>query len=190
MDNSFSNFEIITLAVYLLGGDSHYVDTEDVAIKANELAPGRFTWRKYPDQINIKNVNAFLFDAKKPKNGAYLTGSETEGWLLTEGGLKFATKRIKALKGIDLSRERLSKEDKQWRRLERARMLGTIAFEKLNSEGAGAITVQEAESFFRVDDYIVGKARERKLLRILNTFSDDPELGHAVKTLKKKVRKK
>jgi len=190
MDKPFSNFEIMTFAVYLLGGDSHYVDTEDVAIKANELAPGRFTWRKYPDQINIDNVKAFLFDARKPKNGAFLTGSGNEGWLLTENGLKFAAKHIKALKEVDLSRERLRKEDIHWRRSEKKRMLGTIAFEKLNLEGAGAITVQEAESFFRVDDYVLGKARERKLLRIMNTFGDDPELGHAVKTLAKKVRKK
>jgi hypothetical protein len=190
MDKPLSNFEIMTLAVYLLGGDSHNVDTEDVAVKANELAPGRFTWRKYQDQINIDNIKAFLFDARKPKNGAFLTGSGNEGWLLTENGLKFATQHIKALKGIDLSRERLRKEDRRWRRREKTRMLGTIAFEKLHSEGADAITVQEAEAFFRVDDYVVGKARERKLLRILNTFSDDPELGPAVKTLEKKVRKK
>ncbi|HAB18651.1 MAG TPA: hypothetical protein DCE44_19690 [Verrucomicrobiales bacterium] len=48
-----ANHEIVTLAVYLLGGDTHRVDTEDVAVKANDLAHGRFTWRKYRDQINI-----------------------------------------------------------------------------------------------------------------------------------------
>ena len=37
--------ELVTLAVYLLGGDQHAVDTEDVAIKAHELAPGRFSWQ-------------------------------------------------------------------------------------------------------------------------------------------------
>jgi hypothetical protein len=55
-----SNHEIVTLAAYLLGGDTQYVDTEDVAVKANELAPGRFTWRKYRNQINIENVRTFL----------------------------------------------------------------------------------------------------------------------------------
>ena len=59
-----SNHEIVTLAVYLLGGDTQYVDTEDAAVKANELAPGRFTWRKYRDQINIENVRTFLSDAE------------------------------------------------------------------------------------------------------------------------------
>lgn len=65
MRNSFSNHEIVTLAVYLLGGEAKVIDTEDVAVKANEIAPGRFTWRKFPEQINIENVRTFLSDAKK-----------------------------------------------------------------------------------------------------------------------------
>ena len=44
--NGLSNHEIVTLALYLLGGDTQYVDTEDIAVKANEVAPGRFTWRR------------------------------------------------------------------------------------------------------------------------------------------------
>jgi hypothetical protein len=71
---ALSNHEIVTLAVYLLGGDSKRIDTEDVAVKANELAPERFAWRKYPNQINIENVRTFLSDAKKLKNEAYLIG--------------------------------------------------------------------------------------------------------------------
>jgi hypothetical protein len=47
---ALANHEIVTLAVYLLGGEAQRVDTEDIAIRANELAPGRFTWRKYRDQ--------------------------------------------------------------------------------------------------------------------------------------------
>ena len=40
--------------MYLLGGETRRVDTEDIAVKANELAPGRFAWKKYPDQINLE----------------------------------------------------------------------------------------------------------------------------------------
>jgi hypothetical protein len=55
-----ANHEIVTLAVFPLGGVTSNVDTEDVAIKANEIAPGRFTWRKYPEQINIDTVRKRL----------------------------------------------------------------------------------------------------------------------------------
>lgn len=57
-----SNSETVLVAVYLLRGDSNSVDTEDVAVKANELAPGAFTWRKYRDQINLEIVRVVLYN--------------------------------------------------------------------------------------------------------------------------------
>jgi len=180
--------QIVVLAVYLLGGESQYVDTEDIAVKANEVAPGRFTWRKYPDQINIENVRTFLSDAKKPKNGEYLIGSGKKGWFLTETGHKFARKHVRNLAGADLSRIRMTKEERRWLQRERTRMLSSKAYEKFTLKKADEITVQEAEAFFRLDDYVTGMARERKLTRALNTFADDPDLGLAVKFMARKVR--
>ena len=55
MNRELASHEIVTIAVYLLGGEREPVDTEDVAKKANELAPGRFTWRKYKDQIKAES---------------------------------------------------------------------------------------------------------------------------------------
>ena|SRR5690348_2011607 len=86
-----NNHEIVTLAVYLIGGDTQYVDTEDVAFKANEIAPGRFTWRKYRSQINIENVRTFLSDAKKQKNGGYLRGAGKD---VFNGSQKIAVAQI------------------------------------------------------------------------------------------------
>ena len=185
---TFSNHEIVTLAVYLLGGRSRYIDTEDVAVKANEIAPGHFIWRKYPNQINIENVRTFLSDAKKTKNGAYLLGSGKNGWMLSEKGLEFSVARIGNLDSANLSTIRLSAKEKLYLRSERTRMLASDAFQKCQSVGTRAITLQEAEAFFRVNDYIVGRARESKIVRIVNTFGNDPELGRAVKELAEKVR--
>ena len=186
--SGLSNHEIVTLAVYMLGGDTQYVDTEDIAVKANEIAPGRFTWRKYSEQINIENVRAFLSDAKKEKNGAFLRGAGKDGWLLTESGAAFAKAGVASLENVDLSRERLSAKDRTWLQHERTRMLGSEAFAKFSSGMTDAITTQEAESFFRLDVYVTGNAREDKIVRALNAFGSDPELGPAVKTLAPKVR--
>lgn len=183
-----TNHEIVTLAVYLLGGDTQYVDTEDIAIKANEIAPGRFSWRKYRDQINIENVRTFLSDAKKQKNGGYLRGAGKDGWLLTESGFAFAKGRVANLQNVDLSRERLSAKDKKWLQHERERMLGSEAFAKFSAGMDKTITVQEADSFFRLDVYVTGKAREDKIVRALNAFGSDPELGPAVNTLAARTR--
>jgi hypothetical protein len=81
---SFANHELATIAVFLLGGQSKPVDLEDVAMKMNQLAPGRVSWRKFPLQINIKFVDDSLRDAKKLKNGRYVLKSNKEEWLLTE----------------------------------------------------------------------------------------------------------
>jgi hypothetical protein len=53
-----------------------------------------------------------------------------------------------------------------------------------------SITPHEAEAFFRIDDYITGKARERKLTLIINSFGDDLDLGELVSNLAKKVKRK
>ena len=79
-----SNYQLATVAVALLGGDVEYIDREDIAIKLDELSPGRFSWRKHPDRIDLVVVVAALRDAKKPKNGELLTGGNVEGWLLSQ----------------------------------------------------------------------------------------------------------
>ncbi|MGA2865834.1 MAG: hypothetical protein ABSF95_15285 [Verrucomicrobiota bacterium] len=81
-----ANHQIVTLAAYLLGGDAHKVDTEDIAKKANELAPGRFTWRKYPDQISIDAVRKGLWDATRTDKGGLLKGTARGGWIPTDAG--------------------------------------------------------------------------------------------------------
>jgi hypothetical protein len=187
MNKSFANHEIVTLAVYILGGESMEIDTENIAIKVNELAPGRFTWHKYKDQINIENVRTFLSDAKKIKNGSYLLGSGKKGWLLTERGVAFSKQHLKELTDTNLARTSLSQEERRWIQREKMRMLSHPVMSKFMAQGPDIITPQEAESFFRVDDYVTGTAREKKIVRILNTFRDNPEIGQVVIILAGKV---
>lgn len=186
---ALSNHEIVTLAVFLLGGDSKRIDMEDVAVKANELAPGRFTWRKYRNQINIKNISAFLYDARKPKNGGYLIGADIDGWMLTETGLNFAKARVGELRGSALARNPLNPRERSLLRRERERMLSSDAFTKFSSNQADTISLQEAESFFRVDAYVTGDARMEKILRTKNRFGDDAELGPLIRLLESKLSK-
>jgi hypothetical protein len=185
-----SSIEILTVAVFLLGGDSRHVDTEDIAVKANELAPGKFSWVKYRDQINIHTVKTHLWDAKSERKGNLLLGSEKEGWMLTSAGLDLARQRMDGLKGIKIEKKKLSEPEKQWMRSERLRMVETVAYRKLARIQNGAITLEEAEAFFRLNSYVVGKARERKIVRVLNLFGDDAELGEAVKALAELVQGK
>jgi len=189
MNCSFSNTEIVAIAVYLLGGTSAYIDTEDIAVKANELAPGRFTWKKYKDQINIYNVRKGLWDGKNSKKGGYILGSHIRGWMLSKGGLKFCKSRIKDLEANDLARLPISQKELNWKTHEKRRMLSCAAYEKVIGDRLDELTKPELEEFFRVDDYIIGEARERKLTRIVNIFDEDPEVGSIIKVLYERIRK-
>ena len=85
-----TNHEVVLLAVYLLGGETSPVETEDIAVKANDLAPGVFTWRKYADQINMEIVRVILSNLKRAQDGKFLVGKGKDGWMLTERGLQYA----------------------------------------------------------------------------------------------------
>ena len=184
MNRELANHEVVTIAVYLLGGDRQPVDTEDVAKKANELAPGRFTWRKYKDQINLEMVRVYLSDAKKKAKGSYLIGSGNAGWTLSEAGLAFAGANLDALEVLRVSDPRRAVgQDRVRLQRERARLMTSDAYAKVASGQADDVTQREAESFFRVDSYVRGEARRRRIAMVANTHGDDPELGHVIEVL-------
>lgn len=176
---SVSNHVIVVVAAYLAGAASKRIDTEDIAFTANQIAPGRFAWRKYRDQINIDAVRKRLWDACKEEKGGYLNGSEKEGWLLTPAGTKSAREWIKLLPETLPSKERKSVRERSWQTAERRRLVSTEAFCKFSDQKEN-VSLRDAESFFRVDNYITGSAREAKVLRIVNAFGDDEEIGTAV----------
>jgi hypothetical protein len=186
----FSNHEIAVLAAYLAGASYKYADTEDIAMEANKIAPGRFTWRKYKDQINIETVRKRLWDATKIEKGGYLLGSEKGGWLLTEEGTRFAVANAEQFESLGLARVRMSRTEGTWLARERVRMMSEAAYTKFAEGLAKRITATEAERFFRIDDYVVGDARKGKLERAKNAFAEDPDLGPAVSEIARLVRAK
>ena len=183
-ESELSNSQIVVIATLRAGGTVLHVDTEDIAVKANEIAPGRFTWKKYPDQINIDTVRKRLWDARKC---GHLVGSERDGWLLTETGAAFARQYRRSL-GAEKT-TRLSLNERKWRRMEKVRLLTTAAHLKFRSGEMSSITAREAQGFFRIDAYVSKSAIENKILRILNAFSDDHEIGPTVKYVASLVRR-
>ncbi len=178
MTKGGSQVEIVTLAVYLCGGDTHAIDTEDIAVKVNELAPGRFTWRKYPEQINLELVRTYL-SAAKGRSG-YLSGVGKAGWTLTPKGLAWASSEGQNLLGQDKSRRREelkggSIDERRWQR-ERDRVLTTSAWKQW-SKGYQEIPERDADEVFRIDSYAVGRTRDMKIARVRKMFDTDPEIS-------------
>lgn len=183
-----SNTQIAVLASYLAGASNAPADTEDVAVKAAELAPGRFSWRKYPEQINIETVRKRLWDAASEKMGRLLTGSERDGWLLTEAGLKFCEEHSRELSGTGRGAVRLGQKEQVWATRERVRMQAETAYRKWQDGSIDEIQPVEAERFFRIDDYIVGDLRRSRIKRARDIFAADQTMSEAIDKIAKKVR--
>jgi hypothetical protein len=180
--------EIVAVATYLAGGDRNHVDTEDVAMKSEEIAPGRFSWRKYKNQIDLELIYKHLWDLTKPEKGEYVTGSKTAGWLMTLAGIEFAEKALRRLKELAPAREKRPKKEEHWMKREQARMRGEAAYVKIRNGRDSEITLADAERFFRLDDYVIGDARVRKIQQAEIDFRHDPELSPIVKRLAALVR--
>ncbi|MBI1955082.1 MAG: hypothetical protein HYS38_01670 [Acidobacteria bacterium] len=90
-----SNIDVALFALYRIGGAQHPVDMEDIAIKCWELAPKKFSWKKYPKYPESEPARIALFDAAKPKYGKLVRGrNKRTGWMLTVAGIDYVRARL------------------------------------------------------------------------------------------------
>lgn len=176
-----SNVEVVVLAAYVLGGDQTPVDTEDVAMKANELAPGRFTWRKYPEQVDLEPVRKRLSDALSSEHGGLLAGGVTKGWYLTPAGVAWASQNVHRAATGSARRERVDRDLKRRRRNEQVRMKDLPAWVKFTT--GQDVSCREAEAVFRVSEYVRGFRRQQLVDRGSTLFQEDKELGPFVEAM-------
>ncbi len=64
---------LVVLALYELGGES---DLEAIAVKAHEMFPALFCWRRYPDFPDKDAVRVHLSEAKKSRAGKLVTDQD------------------------------------------------------------------------------------------------------------------
>lgn len=174
--------ELVTTALFLLGGDKQAYDTEDIAIKAAEIAPGKFSWRKYRDNIDLDLVRSALKNAKIELK--YVVGSQKKGWMLSSTGFQFARDSRKKSWAKPIEREP-EREQLQVNK-EKERLFASEAYRYFMDNGEAGIEKMPKviiDDFFRINDYVKGEARFKKIARIENLFMDDPDLGVIVKKL-------
>ncbi len=185
----FSKPQVATIAVALLDGDKAYVDREDVALKANDIAPGRFNWRKYPDRIDLDAVGSALRSAKKNQNGGLLVGNNTNGWMLSPAGLKWIkTVNFEAV-CHNLPGEHRKASIRASLETERMRLLNTKAYKLFIEGNSNAITVQDFYEFARVNEYFQTKARQRRYAIIANAVIENDSLSKLWELLQTKFSK-
>lgn len=175
----FALFELVTIALLDCGGSAAAIDTEDVAVRVNEIAPGRFTWRKHKDQINLELVRVTLSDAKKEKNRALITGDGSSGWSLTPAGLDWANANVSEVLNQNHAKDRSERrggsiDEARWRR-ECTRVKQSSAWHRWGT-GDPALTESEAKEVFRIDDYTSDRSALVKINRLKDLFSEDQDL--------------
>jgi len=96
--NILTNVDVVVYALMSLGGASKAIHSEDIAAKAFELSPSRFSWRlpvyqkrKWPDKYIVKTA---LEDAKKEElgglvDGVYALDVSKDGWHSTPSGVQW-----------------------------------------------------------------------------------------------------
>lgn len=179
--------EAVTLALYGLGGADAAFDTEDVAVHVAAIAPRMFAWQKYTDRIDKELVRVALSDARLKKS--YVVGSHNKGgWMLTPAGQEFARRNTELLAQQPVGHRR--GKDEQHARRERARLLTSAVYSRYQNGDINGVTDDEADSFFRLNVYVRGQARERKIARIQNQFGEDSELGELVNVLAARARER
>ena len=182
--SAIKQFELTAMAVYLLGGTTRAIDTEDIAKKCHELAPTLFSWQKHKDQINLELVRVSLSDAKKQKNGALLIGSGREGWRLSTSGLNWINgvgrHLIPAAHGeLKRGQSKAGSIDSVRRLRERDRLLASEAWRGWNE--TKTVSPRAAREIFRIDEYTTGKMLEIKVARLRGMFEDDVDLAGFLK---------
>jgi hypothetical protein len=155
------------------------VDTEDVAVKAAEIAPGRFAWSKYPDQINLELVRVFLSDAKKPEKGRLVIGSGKTGWSLTPAGLDWVREQAEAIEASLQTTSPVRESRRQSPALtryrnEKVRIERSAAWDKWLRGNHDLLTEADAREVFRIDAYTDQRMQTEKMSRLLDLLRDDP----------------
>lgn len=184
--------DVVVLAVHLLKGHKKSVDTEDAAVKAHELAPGMFSWRKYPDQINLELVRVNLSNAKKTEYGRLLSGSGREGWRLSSGGLSWVNSEGKVLlsEGFTWNSEGRSagSVDTVRKQREKARLMASSAWKDWTEDRP--VSLRDAQDIFRIDDYSTEKLLHIKLVRLQSLFEDDASISTFLKAASQMILEK
>lgn len=171
---------VVVLALASLGGAERWVDTEDVAVRARELAPAAFSWRKYPEQIDLDGVRVALYDAAKESYGHLVEGSVRSGWSLTPAGVEWA-KREGPLVERRLARRtgprRRDEQRSETRKhaLERGRIRKLAAWRLW--EGRHPVEPRQAEAVFRVDSETPRHEVHLKVQRLVELLGADPSVG-------------
>ena len=189
IEKKIKNIELVTLALYQLGGTNKSIDTEDIAVKSDEIDNERFKWRnkKYKEFVDRGLILESLNAARVRKIGSFLKGNDDKGWILTTEGLKFCKNSKHKFNHTVVRKKRLSKVDKKYLIREETRIKNTEAFNKYFYGDKKNITREEIKTLFKVDDYTSKSDLQKRIVNLLGNFQDEDNIYKLIDSYKKEV---
>jgi hypothetical protein len=161
--------DVVVLALDEAGGRGNPIDTEDVAMKAWQLAPKSFCWRKYESQVDISTVRLTLRHAAESKNGARVGGSMRAGWHLTPAGLRWLENhgpRVRRQIGVQAPANRGERRaETRHQAIEVQRLTRSEAFRMWKA--GFLVEPKQAATAFRIDGYTTERDRSLKSTRFI-----------------------
>lgn len=182
-----TNVAVVTIALGRLGGARDWIDIEDVAVEAYEIAPLKFAWKKYPEQIDISTVRYALKNGVS-RSPALIIGGIRTGYMLTSEGLELVRELESADIGAGTATARKGSMEADLQE-ERARLRKTSAFAKFSSRTSESLSERDFNEFARVNDYFPKNLRQKRFLKIDNAVSGDAELDEIWSHLKQEFWK-
>lgn len=135
-----ATIDIILYALYLEGGMTKKINTEDIALRCFKLSPFRFSWIKYSQYPSLESVRRPLITARSKEGGSLIQGRHgktkedqvSEGWIFTPKGIKWIESnknRIESLLKLKQSLPKRTQIDKKIFELK-----NSVAFKKFIRE--------------------------------------------------------
>ena len=95
-----ANWEIFLWALYQVGGNSQFVDIEEVSLQCFKVAPARFGWRTRPDLPDYKKCAKALQEAEVRRPRMLVKTRDSFGRQLTAEGQRWIEANTKRLSDI------------------------------------------------------------------------------------------
>lgn len=185
-NNNFSNQQIVTMAIYLLGQGLKGFDIETIAKKADELSPGSFRWKTDPNMISDSNVWDALSNARKKK----WILEKISNYFLTEIGVEFCEKNKHLLNIKKQFKSRLRGIDKEIYENTKFRIINSKAYLKITSNETEEISLNDYRDLFNLNKYMSKDQEIEKVQKHLNMFVSDKEILDKIKQVSDKFTRR
>ena len=108
----------------------------------------------------------------------------TDSYMLTEEGIKFAKHNLNKVKNFDQSKVRIPVSRELYDNT-KSRLQATEAYKKMTSNRANEISSREYNDFFRLNNYMKNTQKNEKIQKIKNLFLADKEIKKVIDELSK-----